>query len=111
MIMHDPHRYKVAGYTTSVPAMCGFSAALVHYFMLVYFMWTLAEAVFLYIKLVKVLGNNVNRFSLKAGLVSWCEFYSFNIKYVHILFLVSVVPLGIVIISAGAGYQYYYNQN
>ena len=65
--------FLVAGYTTSVPAICGISAALVHYFMLVYFMCTAAEAVFLYIKLVKVMGNKVNRFPLKAGLVSWCK--------------------------------------
>ena len=75
--------FLAAGYTTPVPAMCGFSAALVHYFMLVYFMWTLAEAVYLYIKLVKVLGNNVSRFPLKAGLISWCEFYLISInKYI-----------------------------
>eukprot|EP00731_Ephydatia_muelleri_P032625 Em0024g169a len=83
--------FLMAAYSKSVPALCGISAALVHYFMLVYFMWTAAEAVFLFIKLVKVLGNKINHFTLKAGLLSW------------------LVPLGIVIISAGAGYRYYYN--
>ena len=65
--------FLMAAYTTSVPALCGISAALVHYFMLVYFMWTAAEAVFLYMKLVKVLGSKVTWFPLKAGLVSWCK--------------------------------------
>ena len=63
----------MAAYSKSVPALCGISAALVHYFMLVYFMWTAAEAVFLFIKLVKVLGNKINHFTLKAGLLSWRE--------------------------------------
>ena len=65
--------FLMATYSKSVPALCGISAALVHYFMLVYFMWTAAEAVFLFFKLVKVLGSKINRFTLKAGLVSWCE--------------------------------------
>lgn len=65
--------FVISGFATNVPALCAISAALVHYFMLTYFMWTAAEAVFLYIQLVKVLGNKIKRFSLKAGLISWCK--------------------------------------
>ena len=66
----------MAAYLKSVPALCGISATLVHYFMLVYFMWTASEAVFLFFKLVKVFGNNMNYFTLKVALISWRE-YSF----------------------------------
>eukprot|EP00731_Ephydatia_muelleri_P011148 Em0006g42a len=85
--------FVMSANATPVPALCGTSAALVHYFMLVYFMWTAAEAVFLYIKLLSIGDKRIRRFTLKAGLVSW------------------LVPFGVVIISAGAGHRYYINGN
>eukprot|EP00731_Ephydatia_muelleri_P011149 Em0006g43a len=85
--------FVMSANATPVPALCGTSAALVHYFMLVYFMWTAVEAVFLYIKLGRILGKKKRRFTLKAGLVAW------------------LVPFGVVIISAGAGHRYYINGN
>ena len=42
---------------TGVSVLCGFSAAFLHYFMLVFFAWTAVEAIWFYIKLVKVLGT------------------------------------------------------
>ena len=68
--------FLVAANVQSVSVLCGISAALVHYFMLVYFMWTAAEAVFLYIKLVKILGHKINHFSFKCGLISWRKCYT-----------------------------------
>ena len=61
---------------TSVPMLCGFSAAFLHYFMLVFFAWTAVEAIWLYIKLVKVIGtqSSENLYILKAGIPAWGEF-------------------------------------
>ena len=66
--------FVMSANATPVPALCGTSAALVHYFMLMYFMWTAAEAVFLYIKLVRILGKKIRRFTLKAVLVAWRKY-------------------------------------
>ena len=65
---------------TSVPALCGISSALLHYFLLVFFGWTAVEAVWLYLKLVKVFGiqSAASKFSLKAGIPTWGE------KYIHV---------------------------
>ena len=75
--------FFIAATTQSIPALCGISAALVHYFMLVYFMWTATEAVFLYIKLVKILGRKINHFCFKFGLISWCKCYYQNRIYIR----------------------------
>ena len=59
-----------------VPVLCGISAALLQYFMLVFFSWTAVEAFFLYRKVVKVLG--VRQIPvLKIGLVVWCKLSKF----------------------------------
>ena len=55
---------------TSVTVLCGMSSGLLQYFMLVFFAWTAVEAVHLYIKLVKVLGTNINHFTLISGLLA-----------------------------------------
>ena len=81
-----------------------------------FFAWTAAEATYLYIKLVKVLGvDKYERgFTWKAGLVAWRKYkhsnrsdcstiISFDVD-VTIIFL-AVIPAVIVIISL-AGYQY-----
>ena len=55
-----------------VPVLCGISAALLQYFMLVFFSWTAVEAFYLYQMLVKVL--RVRQISmLKISLVVWCK--------------------------------------
>ena len=68
--------FLIGGHVTSIPVLCGMSAALLHYFMLVFFGWTAAEAIYLYIKLVMVFGTQTleSKFTLKAGLVTWCKF-------------------------------------
>ena len=89
--------FVMSANATPVPALCGTSAALVHYFMLVYFMWTAVEAVFLYIKLGRILGKKKRRFTLKAGLVAWRKYmHNFllcdNICYMNEL-LLQLYPL------------------
>lgn len=37
--------------------LCGFFSAVLHYFMLAYFMWTGAEALLLFLKIVKAVGK------------------------------------------------------
>ena len=55
-----------------VPVLCGISAALLQYFMLVFFSWTSVEAFYLYRKVAKVLG--VRQIPvLKIGLAIWCK--------------------------------------
>ena len=56
--------------------ICGIFSALLHYFMLVYFFWTAAESVLLYLKLVKVFGTHTTNYALKATIVSWSKLYS-----------------------------------
>ena len=60
---------------TSITILCGVSSALLHYFLLVFFGWTAVEAVWLYIKLVKVFGiqSITSKFTLKAGIPTWGE--------------------------------------
>ena len=60
---------------TTVPILCGASSALLHYFLLVFFGWTAVEAVWLYLKLVKVFGiqSFASKFTLKAGIPTWGE--------------------------------------
>ena len=58
--------------TAPVPVLCGISAALLQYFMLVFFSWTSVEAFYLYRKLVKVLGvTEIRWLVLKIGLIVW----------------------------------------
>ena len=61
--------------TAPIPPLCGISAALLQYFLLVFFAWTSAEAFYLYQKLVKVLGvKQISRLVLKIGLIVWRTF-------------------------------------
>ena len=66
--------FVIAGLVTSVEVLCGLVSALFQYFMLVFFGWTAAEAVFLYYNLAIVLGKPIEHFVLKAALVVWCKF-------------------------------------
>ncbi len=65
--------FVLGGYVTLVPVLCGFIAALLHYFLLVFFSWTAVEAVLLYIKLVKIIETQSyeNHFVLKSGFPAW----------------------------------------
>ncbi|XP_064387646.1 adhesion G-protein coupled receptor G6-like isoform X2 [Halichondria panicea] len=85
--------FLIGGFTVGVPPLCGLMSALLQYFFLVFFSWTAVEAVWLYLKLVVIMGSQslTSKFMLKAGLSAW------------------LLPFIIVVISAGAGHQYYSN--
>jgi len=62
---------------------CIVVAALLHYFILVAFMWMLMEGILLYLGLVKVMGTYIPRFILKAAVPAWGELkllYSFHYR-------------------------------
>ena len=60
------------GDAKAVDIACGFSSALLQYFMLAYFGWTAAEALNLYFSLVKVFeAKTISSYTLKAGLIVW----------------------------------------
>ena len=67
--------FLIGGFTVGVPPLCGFMSALLQYFFLVFFSWTVVEAVWLYLKLVVVMGSQslTSKFVLKAGLSAWCK--------------------------------------
>ena len=61
-----------------INVVCEINSALLHYFMLVYFGWTAAEAINLYVKLVKVMETIrfvSSHYVLKAGLIVWCKMW------------------------------------
>ena len=65
------------GDTYAVDIACAISSAILHYFMLVYFGWTAAEALNLYFSLVEVLeARSIRHYTLKAGLVVWGMHYN-----------------------------------
>ena len=68
--------FLIGGFVTKVPALCGIVSALLQYFFLVFFAWTAVESVWLYLKLVAVLGSQsfASSYMLKAGLPGWCKF-------------------------------------
>lgn len=51
--------------------VCITVAALMHYFLLVSFMWMLVEGFLQYLRFVRVLGTYVPRFILKASIPAW----------------------------------------
>ena len=56
--------------------VCITISALVHYFLLVYFIITAAQSILLYLKLVKVMKLQylLENYHIKAGIISWSEF-------------------------------------
>ena len=54
-----------------VDELCVVLSTLIQYFMLVTFMSMLAESVNLYMKLVVVLGSQINYYVIKAYIVVW----------------------------------------
>ena len=78
-----------------VPVLCGISAALLQYFMLVFFSWTAVEAFYLYQKLVKVLGvKDVPWLVLKIGLIVWC---TFTLQYIYIYIYIRSTTTNVVL--------------
>lgn len=67
--------FLIGGHVTSVPVLCGFMAAFLHYFMLVFFAWTAVEAIWLYLKLVKIFGtqNYEAYYIIKSGIPAWSK--------------------------------------
>ena len=65
--------FLIGGHVTTIPVLCGISSALLHYFLLVFFGWTAVEAVWLYLKLVKVLGvqSVTSNYTLKTSIPTW----------------------------------------
>ena len=65
--------FLISGHVTSLPPLCSISSTLLQYFLLVFFGWTAVEAVWLYLKLVKVFSiqSYTAKFSLKAGIPTW----------------------------------------
>ncbi len=65
--------FLIAGFTTGVPGLCGVVSALVQYFFLVFFAWTTAESIWLYLKLVTVFGSDsfTFRYTLKSAVPAW----------------------------------------
>ena len=65
--------FLIAGFTTGVPGLCGVMSALVQYFFLVFFAWTMAESIFLYLKLVTVVESYsfTFRYTLKSAIPAW----------------------------------------
>ena len=52
---------------------CLVVAILLHYFILVSFMWMLMEAILQYLTFVKILGTYITRFTMKTVLPAWGE--------------------------------------
>ena len=102
--------FLISGHVTSVTILCGISSALLQYFILVFFGWTLVEVVWLYLKLVKVFGVQAltTRFILKAGIPTWGKLVIFHHRVRHNNIIFTAVPLLIVGITAGPGHQHYY---
>ena len=67
--------FIISGQVTVVPPLCGISSALLQYFLLVFFAWTAVEAVWLYLKLVKIFGLHTieQRFFTVSSLLAWCK--------------------------------------
>ena len=59
---------------------CKIVAALLHYFILVSFMWMLVEGLLQYLRFVKVLGTYIPHFLLKTAIPSWGMFF---IRFLH----------------------------
>ena len=81
----------------SVPIHCQVIAVLLHYFLLVSFMWMLMEGVFLYFALVKVFITNTKQYVLVFITVS----YGLPLLYMGVI----TVPLGFALKTKHYGYD------
>lgn len=106
--------FLIGARAAPVPALCGILAALLQYFLLVFFGWTAVEAVYLYRNLVQVLVSQITQFVLKAGLIVWSKHEYYYLSFSHYyycnncLLFFTVLPLLLVVLSAGPGYKDYY---
>jgi len=56
---------------THSDVVCKVVAILLHYLILVSFMWMLMEAILQYLTFVKILGTYITRFTLKTVVPAW----------------------------------------
>ncbi len=54
---------------------CMSVAVLLHYFILVSFLWMLIEAILQYMTFVKILGTYVSRYALKTIIPAWGKIF------------------------------------
>ena len=68
--------FLCAGHATSNNVACGILSGLLHYFLIVFFGWTAAQAVYLFITVVYIMKVNTltHRYTFKAGIFVWCKF-------------------------------------
>ena len=59
------------------PLVCMLVAGLLHYLILVTFVWMMVEGVVQYMMVIKVTGNNFNNFMGKTAFPAWGESRSF----------------------------------
>jgi len=59
---------------TSSYGGCIAVAALLHYLILVTFMWMLVEGFLQYLRFIKVLGTYIPKFMLKASIIAWGKY-------------------------------------
>ena len=80
--------FLIGGHVLTIPVLCGISSALLHYFLLdVFFDWTTVEAVWLYLKLVKVIGMQsvTSNYTLKTSIPSWNKEVNYYYFYPPVL--------------------------
>ncbi|XP_064387511.1 uncharacterized protein LOC135335851 isoform X2 [Halichondria panicea] len=84
--------FLIGGFTVGVPPLCGIMSALLQYFFLVFFSWAAVEAVWLYLKLVVVMGSQslTSKFMLKAGLPAWSVVLLNGLSILDSFFLLSL---------------------
>lgn len=63
--------FLLGGLATTIATLCGVMSALLHYFFLVFFTWTAIEAVYIYMKFVRVFSKSPSHFVAIAALVAW----------------------------------------
>lgn len=66
--------FLIGGELADYPRACAAFAVFIHYFLLVVFMWTLVQAVFLYMSLVRVYSEGMKAHFKKAVIVCWSKF-------------------------------------
>ena len=75
--------FVIAGLVTSVEVLCGLVSALFQYFMLVFFGWTAAEAVYLLCSLFEKRLKATAIPIILYALVVWCKYSnSYSIYYI-----------------------------
>ena len=85
----------VAFYTASYQYACKFMTALLHYFFLATFTWTLCEAVLVYILLVKVFGANDRKWIYLYLALGWGKLICTTVLLSYSQFQVAYLQKGI----------------